>query len=737
MKFLHRTSSRIGPVSYLLASMILSFRVPSVAAAGDESAQVLPDVTVSATRVEKSALKVPASVSTVGRDDIQLGRQQLGLDESLNSVPGLFFQDRYNFAQDLRVAIRGFGARSNFGIRGIRMYADGIPLTMPDGQSNVDELDLGVTDHIEVIRGATSSLYGASSGGVINLYTEDGPETPFVSAGATYGSYNQQHYELKGGGQYQQLNYLLGLSRLNLDGFRDHSKVESNNLNTKLRYDIDSSSALTFTLSLVNQPVSDDAGALTAAEVAGTATQAACRAAGFKDSDGRSAASCRNVAYDAGESVDQQKFGFNYHKKFGEKHEITLRNYYLWRQFDSKLVPGGAGLLGTATNNSAQSAFDRFFLGGGGQYSYTDAFFGHHNRFSVGFDIDKQEDDRTRFDNLRGGVRGTKRFDQTEEVLNRGVYAQDEFAITSTVELTAGVRYDVVDYDVTDHFLTDITGNDSDSASFDEVSPMVGLLWSPMKAFNIYGNISTAFETPSTTEFANTTANGTAGGLNKNLDAQTSVSYELGIKGLVERAGLRYDVAVFHIDTDKELVNVTLVGAPIGRTFMENAKQTTRDGVETSLSWQPSFVPGLTLSGAYTYSDFEYDSFTGSVGTTAGVVFDGKALPGIPTHQFQAQIAYFHPSGFYFAWDWLHVGDFFANNGNTVKNQEYTVANLRLGRDFAYGKWSIAPYLGFNNMFNAEYNSNVRLNQDANGRFFEPAPPQNLYGGVTVRYDFN
>jgi iron complex outermembrane receptor protein len=169
---------------------------------------------------------------------------------------------------------------------------------------------------------------------------------------------------------------------------------------------------------------------------------------------------------------------------------------------------------------------------------------------------------------------------------------------------------------------------------------------------------------------------------------------------------------------------------------MENADETTRDGIETSLAWQPSFVPGLTLSGAYTYSDFEYDSFTGSVGSTINTVFDGKALPGVPKHQFQAQLSYFHVSGFYFAWDWLHVGNFFANNGNSVENDSYTVANLRLGRDFSFGGWNVAPYLGFNNMFNAEYIGNVRLNQDANGRFFEPAPPQNLYGGVTVRYDF-
>ncbi|MBM2830853.1 MAG: TonB-dependent receptor [Gammaproteobacteria bacterium] len=692
---------------------------------------MLGEIKVTATRVEKSLFKVPAAMGVINQDDIQLGRQQLGLDEFLVNIPGLFLQDRHNFAQDLRISIRGFGARSNFGIRGIKIYSDGLPLTLPDGQGNVDEIDLGSTRRLEVIRGPASSLYGASSGGVINIFTEDGPDTPFVQGRFNYGSYDFQNYQIKTGGQYDQINYLFNISRLNLDGFRDHSKVESNGINGKFRYDLDPTSNLTLVVNAVNQPISDDPGGLIAGEVAGTTTLAACRAAGFKVNDGRKAAACRNVAYDAGESVDQQKFGLIYRKHFGEKHEILLRNYYLWRDFQNKLPAGGGGLLGNSVENSAWVEFGRFFLGGGGQYIYTDSFLGHRNRFTVGFDIDAQEDDRQRYNNVLG-AQGALRFDQIEQVESRGVYAQNEFSLLDNLELTVGARYDVIDYEVEDHFLTDVTGDDSDSVDFDHVSPMVGLLWSPIEEINLYGNVSTAFETPTTTEFANPVASGTAGGLNTSLKPQTATNYEIGVKGLIPAVPLHYDFAVFHIDTEDEFVPLTVAGAPLGRSFLENAEETTRDGYEALVSWQP--IPGLTVTGSYTYSDFEFEQFT----STAGTVFSGNKIPGIPENQFHGEISYYHPSGWYGIWDMLHVDSLYVDNANILANQnpDYHVANLRLGYVREYGNFEISPFLGINNMFNEEYNGNVRINA-VGGRFFEPAPPRNVYGGISVRFNFN
>ena len=195
----------------------------------------LDEITVESTRVDEPQYRVPAAIGTVTQDEIQLGRQQLGLDESLANIPGVFFQNRYNFAQDLRVSIRGFGARSAFGIRGVKIFQDGIPSTLPDGQGGVDDIDLGSATRIEVIRSPISSLYGSSSGGAINIYTEDGPETPFVEGALSLGEYGYEKEQIKAGGQTGKLNYLVNASHLRLDGYRDFSANELTLFNSKFR----------------------------------------------------------------------------------------------------------------------------------------------------------------------------------------------------------------------------------------------------------------------------------------------------------------------------------------------------------------------------------------------------------------------------------------------------------------------------------------------------------------------
>ena len=247
----------------LISSLLLTFSNSLVLAEDNDQTERLGDLTVNATRVDKSLYEIPASVSYVGMDEIQLGRQQLGIDEALVKIPGIFMQNRYNFSQDLRISIRGFGSRATFGIRGIRLYVDGIPASLPDGQGGVDSIDIGSLERMEVIRGPSSSLYGTAAGGVINMYTEDGPlDGPFVEGRASFGSDNFRKYQIKTGGQKDKLNYLVNFSRLELDGYRDHSRTENFLVNSKFRYDIDSSSDITLTLNAVDSPEASDPGGL-------------------------------------------------------------------------------------------------------------------------------------------------------------------------------------------------------------------------------------------------------------------------------------------------------------------------------------------------------------------------------------------------------------------------------------------------------------------------------------------
>jgi len=670
-----------------------------------EDTYQLGDITVQSTRVEESQYKVPAAIGVVDRDDIQLGRQQLGLDESLVKIPGIFAMNRYNSAQDLRISIRGFGARAPFGIRGVKIFADGIPSTLADGSTSaVSDIDIGSAQRIEVLRGPASSLYGSASGGAINIYTEDGPETPFVEGRLSIGEYSYDKEQIKAGGQSGKLNYLVNFSRTEMDGFRDHNESKKYLFNSKFRYDITSDSSLTVVASAIDAPTNNDPGGINAAAVAADPTQARQR----------------NVDFNAGEEFDQQKLGLVYQNTFNEKHAIRLRNYYIARDFNGRLPFTGS----VAEGNGGQIEFDRFFFGGGADYTYTDNFAGHDNRLIVGFDIDKQDDDRQRFEN-NSGVRGNLTLDQNEEVTSYGIFIQDEFQLNDSLELTAGVRYDVVDFDVEDRFLANAGGNESGSLSFHEWNPRVGLLWSLNDAVNVYTSYSTSFETPGTTDFSN--PNG--GGLNPDLNPQTAKNYEVGIKGVLP-ARISYEIAIFHIDVEDELIGFELAGQP-DREFFENAGESTHDGIEVGFSVQPSFFPGLTASIAYTYSDFEFDSFS----TRDGDVFDGNTIPGIPEHQFHGEVSYYHPGGMYTIFEMQHVGSMYVNNSNTTEIDAYQVANLRVGFLGEFGNWEITPFMGLNNLFDEEYSSNIRINAFG-GRFFEPAPERNFYAGITARMNF-
>jgi iron complex outermembrane recepter protein len=658
-------------------------------------ALTLEPVIVEATRLGTEIDRVPAAISVVGRDDVQLGRQQLGLDESLVAIPGLFLQNRYNFAQDLRISIRGFGARAGFGIRGVRVFVDGIPETLPDGQAGVDSIDLGSVERIEVLRGPAASMYGNASGGVINIISERGPEIPFVETRLSAGELGFSKYQLKFGGDTGRLNYMVNASHMEYDGYRVQSATRNTQFNGNFRYQIDDSSELAISAHFTDQPRADDPGALTRDEMA----------------ENPRGANPAALTFDAGEDLDQQRIGLVYKKSFGELHELQLRNYYVWRDFLNRLpfVAGGSVVI------------DRFFSGGGASYTYLGEILGQANRLMVGVDYDRQDDDRSRFNN-DFGVQGDLTFEQNEKVTNRGVFVQNELTLTDQFVLTLGLRHDRIEIDVTDRFLDD--GDDSGRRTFSETSPMFGLLYALSPAANLYATIATAFETPTTTELANPSG---AGGFNPGIEPQQATNYEIGVKGRVD-GRTHYQLALFTTDVEDELVPFQVEGQP-GRTFFANAGESRRRGVELGLLTRP--FEGLQLTMAYTWSDFEFREFVDAQGND----FAGNVIPGGPEHQVYGEISYARPSGFYASLDLLRVGSLYLNNANTERSSSYTVSNLRAGYELQNGPWSISPFLGVNNVFDENYPANVRINAFG-GRFFEPAPERNAYAGVSFGYRF-
>lgn len=659
---------------------------------------------VTGNRAENELGNVPASVSTVGKSEIQTAQQQLTLDESLNRVPGVFLQNGHNFSQAQRISIRGFGARSAFGIRGIKLIVDGVPATMPDGQGNVDEIDLGSAERIEILRGPSSSLYGTASGGVINVITEDGPETPFIEGRLGLGEFGFEQYRIKTGGEAGKLNYLVSGTLTELDGYRDNAYLEKKSLNSKFSYETDPRGSLTATLNILDIPDMGDPGALTAGDV----------------SEDRTAASARNVSFRGGESRSQQRLGIIYRRKLTENQELRFRNYYTFLDFQNRLPFEG----GVAESNGGQVGFDRTYMGGGGQYTYSENVLDVSLRFIAGFDIDYQKDDRQRYVNLDGGIRGDLTMDQLEEVFSMGAYVQSEFSVLDNLQLTLGVRFDDVEFEVTDYFLANNSGNDSGKIGFDKISPRMGLLWSPSQVANVFLNFSTAFETPTTTEFANPDG----GGFNPELTTQTADNLEIGMKGRLESAmPLDYEMALFRITVNNELVPFEEDGFT-GRTFFRNAGKSTREGLEAGVTVE--LFPALTASLAYSYINAEFDRFR-----TTDTIFDGNKVPGIPRQHVHAEVRFDDPSGWYSVVDLMYVDNFFADDANQVRTSEYVVSNLRMGYRKEMDNWILTPYFSVNNLFNEEYNSNVRINA-AFGRYYEPAPLRNIYGGVSARYTF-
>ncbi|MCH9047676.1 MAG: TonB-dependent receptor [Proteobacteria bacterium] len=649
----------------------------------------LEDITVSATRVEKPLYKIPAAIGVVDKNDIGLGKQMIGLDESLVKIPGLFMQNRYNFAQSLKISIRGFGARANFGTRGIKLYQDGIPLTTVDGQGGIEDIDLNSINRIEVMRGPASSLYGSSSGGVMLFFTGDEDDVePYVEGNISMGEYQSKIGNIKTGGQIGKLSYFLNLSHLDVTGYRSHSRARNTKFNSKFRYKIDDTSDFTTIFTAYDAPQADDPGGIDQASV---------------DTDRRQARD-RNVAFNAGEDIDQQKLGFTYRKQITPNQELILRNYYLMRNFVGLIPVPASGYI----------EFERFQLGGGAQYSISGDLFGRNNRTIIGVEVDSQEDDRQRYAN-NSGFQGAQTLNQLEQGDSLGIYLRNELALTDNFELVLGLRYDKVNLEVDDIFLGD--GDQSIELNFEELSPTAGVLWAINQKTNLYTNISSVFETPTFTELANVATGGFA-----NVSVQKALNYEIGVKGHVN-SRFNYDLAVFHIDVEDEIVNIVNIG---GRSFFNNA-DTTRNGVEATVSFIP--VAGVNMLMSYTYSDFSFDNFPASVCTTCA----GNELPGLPEHNLYAELGYTHPSGFFSSIDFQYVSNMYVDNANTAQNRPYGVSNFRVGYIKTMGDLEITPYMGINNLFDEEYVGNVRINAFG-GRYFEPAPEFNIYAGLNVRY---
>lgn len=683
---------RISIPLVFLASAPAAGQVPDTAAR-------LEAVRVTVTRdVARPALDLPYGVSRLTMDSARAATRRASLTEALLFVPGVSVSHRFNPTQDPRLAIRGFGARSAFGIRGVRVLRDGIPLTAADGQTPVDFLDLESLGSAEVVRGSAGALYGNSSGGVVDFRTTPPPEAGGRIRGSAWYAGGLTRASASGGRRVGAMGLQATVTRNAGEGPREYSAFRTASALADARWTT-AGTRYQLQASLYDAPEAENPGALTAAEMARDRT--------LPDSN--------NIVRKASKTVRQSVVSLQAARETGPL-SLSANGHLGWRNLDN---PQAFAII-DLERQSAGGSVRAQYLGGSPERPI---------RVALGADLLSQVDDRLNYTNCAGvpnrptatcpatGDRGSVTLDQEEVVRGVGAYLRGEVGLSPRLSLTGTVRHDATRFAVTVRNATDPALAEPPPRTLSAVSPMVGVNWRVGPLASAYASVSTSFETPTTTELTNRPEG--IGGLNAELKPQRGVAYEVGYKGM-HAGGLRYDLALFRVVTRDELIAFQVPNGQ-GRQFFRNAGRTTRGGLEAALSGPAGPV---TLGASATWLRYVYDEFT-----VSGTDFAGNRVPGVAPAMASA-FASVAPSWGLVAIEASRVGRVAVNNANTAWADPYTLVNARIALrpDAAL---RIEPVLGVDNLFDRTYAANVVVNASG-GRFFEPGPGRTLYVAMRI-----
>ncbi len=655
-------------------------------------------VVVSATRTERRNLDIPGSIDVVGAETLREGQPKVNLSESLGGVPGLTLQNRQNYAQDLQLSIRGFGARSPFGIRGVKLYADGIPATMPDGQGQAANFNLSTAQRIEVMRGPLAGLYGNSSGGVINLFTADGPKRPTLSGELLVGDYGMRRTGAQAGGESGALNYIADWSQFHTDGYRDHSAADREQFNAKLKWLAGEATRVTFVMNTLYQPETRDPLGLTAAQASANPRQAATPA----------------TLFDTRKTVRQEQTGATIEQRLGAGDRLRASLYLGERQVRQyQSIPLAA--QNAPTSSGGVVDLGRQFGGMSLNWIHDGTLAGRALYFTGGVEQETMRERRRGYINNFGAM-GALRRDEDDRVDSTNLFGQADWRFAERASATLGMRRTLVRFDSRDHYMAGANPDDSGGAAFSNTSPVAGLAYRLAPEMSLYASAGRGFETPTFTELA---YRRTGTGLNFALRPSLSTNAEIGLKGRIGDYH-RITLARFDTATRDEIAVDTAAG---GRTIYKNAGRTRRTGWEAS--WQAVLPANFDARLAYTAIDARYaEAFTS--GAAALAVPAGNRLPGVPRTSLYAELQWRHfASGFSAALEARHNSRVYVDDQNSDAAAAYTIANLRLGFAQKSGGWRITETLRIDNLADRSYIGSVIV-ADGNGRFFEPAPRRNL-----------
>jgi len=664
------------------------------------------------TFVKKSInFHLPISSSQINQEQIQESSAMVNLSESLVRVPGLTVQNRQNYAQDLQITSRGFGARSTFGVRGLRLYSDNIPATMPDGQSQTSHFDLASAERIDVVRGPFSALYGNSSGGVISIFTERGKPGLTLSPYAQFGSYGTSHYGTKLSGEQGLINYVASIGRFSTDGYREHSAATRDNANAKIRMALSADSAITLIANRVSMNDVQDPLGLTRIQ--------------FQNSPRSVDANAIN--FNTRKSVDQQQWGVNYEKIIDTFNAVNIMAYFGERNTEQfQAIPTAAQIAAT----SAGGVIDLSRQYGGTDLRWLHQDVSRNLQWTVGLSFDNLDENRRGFENFIGatlGVKGALRRDEKNNVYNIDQYVQMEWNPHTRWTVLAGIRNSSIYVGSDDSYVRTGNGNDSGSTRYHAANPVVGATFKLTNATNLYASYGKGFETPTLNELSYS-ANGAAG-FNFALQPAKSDHFEIGIKSNPS-PNLKTTISVFHIDTKNE---ITVLSNSGGRSVYQNAGKTQRDGIEVELAG--NWRNGMGTQIAYSYMDARYaDAFCGRNCSAATRVFAGNRIPGVSRQTLYGEISWHHkPIGFTVALEGKYAAKLYVDDVNSDVAPAYTTANIRFGLEQKSGAWRMQEFARIDNIFDRQYAGSVIVNE-SNRRFFEAAAGRNYLLGISVGY---
>jgi iron complex outermembrane receptor protein len=680
----------------------------------EKSAPDLEELVISSSRFYQTPFEASSSIDLINRANIQDYQQQINISESLSRVPGVTALNRQNYAQDTMLSIRGFGANSAFGARGIKVYVDGIPATMPDGQSQLSHIDLSSVDRIEVLRGPFSVLYGNSAGGVVNIYSEKGAPGVAITPYSSYGSFNTSKLGIKVSGDEGDINYLLDMNQLNSNGSRTHSEASRDNENAKITIGGGRDTQISFIGNRVNLNANDPLG-LTASQIITSPQGAGTNA----------------EAWNTRKTVTQLQGGVELLHKINQDSGVKFmvysgtRNQFQFQAPSSSTIPFVNGAI----------SLDRAYLGFDGQYQLKTIVNQVPLKMTVGMNYGNDNDHSMGYCNSYGelvnctGKKTSINTDAKYQANNLDQYLQIEFDPYEKINVTLGLRNTSTQLNASDNLNTWAYA----SKSYNQVLPMASASYLINTYNRLYTSVGIGYDTPTLNQIKYSCATNACAATSSNpnmLDAATTTQYEIGWKSIIPEIG-NFNAALFVAKSNNEIVALNNIS---GKTIYQNANKTSRSGFE--LFAHIDLPRNWYTNMSYTYTLAQVTQDYASAG---GVnIASGSSIPGVSAHRLFNEIAWQLPDhSMNIGAEFIAASNMYASDVNSTNSNAsgYVISNVRIFARQQYERWKFTELARINNIFDTYYIGSVIVNQ-ASSQYFEPSPGRNWFVGINASLQF-